>query len=161
MKKMQYGGKSTPGSTKIKKDGKWVNISDMVFTKMAESAKRKKAENSGASKPVTILKGVDRRDEIGKPLTPMVLKKPSTASSSTSTSVDSKSRISTPSRAKVITSKSAPSKTTGSTPTKTVGGSKSSPSKIRKPVSFSPGIKSPSSFKNMDDARNCRFKRFT
>jgi hypothetical protein len=42
-----------------------------------------------------------------------------------------------------------PTKTVGGS-TKTGGGYKSSPNRVKKPVSFSSGIKSPNSFKNMD-----------
>ena len=79
MKKMQYGGKSVPGSTRIKKDGKWVSISDAEAAKM-DADRIEKYKNS--SKPVSILKGVNRRYEIGKPLTPMVLKKPTVSAPS-------------------------------------------------------------------------------
>ena len=119
--------KPVPGSTKVKRDGKWVSITDTerdkLDAKAAEKAKDPNAWYRATPKkdPVSILKGVNRRDEIGKPLTPMVLKKPS--STSTSTSVDSKSRTSTPSRATVITSKSG-------------SPSKSAPNKVNKPNSF-------------------------
>lgn len=83
----------------------------------AETAKKKTVAETSSSKdasPVSILKGVDRRDEIGKPLKPMVLKESTAPKPAAST---------TP---KV-----------GAGSTKTGGGSKSSPSKIRKPDSFS------------------------
>jgi hypothetical protein len=136
--------KPVPGSTKVKRNGKWVSITDTerdkLNAKAAEKAKDPNASYKATPKkaPVSILKGVNRRDEIGKPASPMVLKKPSAAASSTS--VDSKSKTSTPSRATVITSKSnspAPSKTTISSSKKTVGGSKSSSNRITKPAPLS------------------------
>ena len=157
MKKMQYGGKSVPGSTRIKKDGKWVNISDMVFTKMAESAKRKKAENSGASKPVTILKGVDRRDEIGKPLKPMVLKKPTASKpekSSTPNKPSSSSKLDFNKGKDPIQQYGVVKPGSSIVPNKPPL-KKTNPNKITKPISFkrnkpitlsakSEGVKSPS-----------------
>jgi len=113
--------KPVPGSTKVKRNGKWVSITDAEKEKLdkkaAEAAKDPNASYRATPKkePVSILKGVNRRDEIGKPSSPMVLKKPSTPSSPAKS--ETKSATSTPSRASVI-SKPSGGKSSGSGVTK-------------------------------------------
>lgn len=93
------------------------------------TTKKKAAETSSKEEaPVSILRGVNRRDEIGKPSSPMVLNKSAeSAPSSTASTTPKPSASTTP---KI-----------GGGPTKNGGSSKSSTGKarIKKPATFSRG----------------------
>jgi hypothetical protein len=92
-----------------------------AYNRGTGTTKKKAAETpTKDAAPVSILKGVNRRDEIGKPSSPMVLK--------SSTASAPKSEAST-------------SPKVGGGSTKTVGSSKSSTGKVRvkKPATFSRG----------------------